>query len=54
MPVLSDVNTVGAFRSLHQAVGRGADRLERDSLLLEAVSGLISRNAQNRPARHDA
>lgn len=49
-PVVSDPDLLGVFRTLHRAVGQDAGRLERDSLLLEALSGLISRHPQNRLA----
>lgn len=47
--VFSDEGTVGAFRSFFRAVEGSADPLERESLRLEALLGLVERHAQNRP-----
>jgi AraC-like DNA-binding protein len=48
-PVLDDRQVVAAYRALHRAFEDSADRLERDSRLLELLALLVGRWAERPP-----
>ena len=49
-PVLIEGDTVRRFLSLHRLLEGPRSRLERDSVLLDTMTGLVERHAENPPA----
>ena len=45
-PVVDDPELVTLWRSLHQAIMDGADRLEKESLLVQGLADVISRHGE--------
>jgi len=45
LPVVDDPEQVGRWRALHAAIADGAERLEKETMLVQALADLIERHA---------